>query len=94
MPAKIRISFAQSAFDDLQDILDYYREHQVLHVGEKLVGNIIKDIELLVEQPDMGRIVPEFEVEYLRELNRPPFRIVYRRDRDKVRIVRIGGVNG
>ena len=89
MPAKIRISFAQSAFDDLEDILEYYREQQVPRVGEKLVGNIIKDIELLVEQSDMGRIVPEFEVEYLRELIRPPFRIVYRRDRNKVRIVRI-----
>ena len=44
---------------------------------------------MLGEHPDMGRIVPDFEVEYLRELIRPPLRIVYRRDRDKVRIVRV-----
>lgn len=89
MPAKIRISFAQSALNDLEDILEYYREQQVPQVGEKLVADVIGDIELLFEQPDVGRIVPEFEIEYLRELIRPPFRIVYRRDRDKVRIVRI-----
>lgn len=89
MSAKIRITFARSALDDLEDILEFYREQQVPQVGEELVGNVIKDIELLVEQPDMGRIVPEFEVEYLRELIRPLFRIVYRRDRNKVRIVRI-----
>lgn len=89
MSAKIRTTFSRSALDDLEDILEYYREQQAPQVGKKLVDNVIKDIELLVEQPDMGRIVPEFEVEYLRELIRPPFRIVYRRDRNKVRIVRI-----
>ena len=89
MPAKIRITFAQSALNDLKDILEYYREQKVPQVGEKLVADVIRDIELLGEHPDMGRIVPEFEVEHLRELIRPPFRIVYRRARDKVRIVRV-----
>lgn len=89
MPAKIRITFAQSALHDLEDIIEYYREQQVPRIGEKLVANIVRDIDLLAEHPDMGRIVPEFEVEYLRELIRQPFRIVYRRDRDKIRIVRI-----
>jgi hypothetical protein len=37
----------------------------------------------------MGRVVPEFGLEYLRELIHPPFRIVYRRDIKRVRIVRI-----
>ena len=89
MSARIKISFAISALADLEDILEFYREQQVPHVGERLVGNVIKDIELLGEQPDMGRIVPEFDLKYLRELIRPPFRIVYRRDRKKVRILRI-----
>ena len=37
----------------------------------------------------MGRVGPEFELEYLRELIRTPIRIVYRRDKNKVRIVRV-----
>lgn len=89
MSAKIKISFARTALGDLDDILEYYKEQQVPHDGERLVGSVIEDIELLGEQPDMGRIVPEFDLEFLRELIRPPFRIVYRRDRNKVRIVRI-----
>ena len=89
MPGKIKITFAASALGDLKDVLGYYREQQATSVGEKLVGDVIKDIEQLVEQPEMGRIVPEFELGYLRELIRPPFRIVYRRDKSKVRIVRI-----
>ena len=89
MSKKIEITFADSALGDLEDVLDYYREQQVPHVGEKLVGNVIKYVELLAEHPDMGRIVPEFNLEYLRELIQPPFRIVYRRNQNKVLIVRI-----
>jgi len=89
MSKKVAISFADSALGDLEDVLEYYREQQVPHVGEKLVADVIGAVELVGEQPDMGRIVPEFELSYLRELIRPPFRIVYRRDQNKIRIVRV-----
>ena len=89
MAAKISISFAESAFEDLQEILSYYEEQNASHIGKRLVSEIFGDIELLGDQPDMGRIVPEFGLEFLRELIRPPFRIVYRRDKKKVRIVRV-----
>jgi len=89
MSKKIKITFAESALRDLEKVIEYYREQQVAHVGKELVGNVIKDVELLAEQPDMGRIVPEFDLNYLRELIRPPFRIIYRRDQNIIRVVRI-----
>ena len=89
MAAKVTIAFADSAVSDLQDILSYYEEQSTPDIGKRLVTEIITDIELLKEQPDMGRMVPEFELEYLRELIHPPFRIVYRRDKKRVRIVRV-----
>lgn len=89
MPGKIKISFAVAALGDLRDVLEYYREQQGPSIGEKLVGDVIKNIELLAQHPDMGRIVPEFELKYLKELIHPPFRIVYRRDKNKVRIIRV-----
>jgi len=89
MAVQNKISFAVSALRDLEDVLEYYKEQKIPHVGERLVAQVIKDIELLGKQPDMGRLVPEFELENLRELIRAPFRIVYRRDRNKVRIVRV-----
>ena len=89
MVAEVTIAFAESAISDLQEILSYYEEQTIPHVGKKLVADIIADIELLSEQPDIGRIVPEFELEYLRELIRPPFRIVYQRDKKRVSIVRV-----
>ena len=89
MPSKTVITFAGSALGDLEDILRYYEDQQAPQVGTRSVGKVIEDIELLAEQPDMGRIVPEFDLPFLRELVRPPFRIVYRRDVRKIRIVRI-----
>ncbi len=46
-------------------------------------------IEHLASHPDIGRVVPEFGQVSLRELIHPPFRIVYRRDPDAVRVVRV-----
>lgn len=89
MTGKVTITFAASALSDLEELLQYYSDQEVPEVGERLVKEIIQHIEALAQHPDMGRIVPEFDVKSLRELIRPPFRIVYRRDKNRVRIVRI-----
>lgn len=89
MPTRFKISFAHSAVSDLEDVILYYEEQEIPHVGERLVRKVFEDIEILSEQPDLGRKVPEFDLEYLRELIRPPFRIIYRRDVDIIRVVRV-----
>lgn len=89
MSGTMPITFAESAVQDLEDILAYYADQSMPQVGSRLVAEIIADIELLSSQPRMGRMVPEFEQDFLLELIRPPFRIVYRVDRDLVRIVRV-----
>jgi toxin ParE1/3/4 len=87
--AKAAIRFAESALADLESIRAWYAEQDVPDVGERLIGEVVASIEALADHPDMGRIVPEFEQPFLRELIRPPFRIVYRRDPKHVRIVRV-----
>jgi len=87
--AKVAIRFAESALADLESIRDWYTEQDVPEVGERLIGEIVASIEALADNPDMGRIVPEFGQSFLRELIRPPFRVVYRRDPKHVRVVRV-----
>jgi plasmid stabilization system protein ParE len=87
--AKVAIRFAESALTDLESIRAWYAEQDVPEVGERLLGEIVADIEALADHPDMGRVVPEFDQPFLRELIRPPFRIVYRRDPKQVRVVRV-----
>ncbi len=89
MTKQIKISFAASALYDLEEVLEYYKDQKVPHIGEKLIAKVINEVELLATHPEIGRIVPEFGQDYLRELIRSPFRIVYRKDRNKVRVVRV-----
>jgi len=89
MAQKRAITFAASAVNDLETIRDWYIEQQVPDVGEKLLREIIAQVERLVDFPESGRIVPEFEIMNLREIIFPPFRIVYRLDKNRARIVRI-----
>jgi len=87
--AKVAIRIAESALADLESIRAWYALQDVPEVGERLTGEIVESIEALADHPEMGRIVPEFDQPFLRELIRPPFRIVYRRDPKHVRIVRV-----
>ena len=86
---KVAVRFAESALADLESMRAWYAEQGVPDVGERLLDEIFASIEALADHPDMGRLVPEFEQPFLRELIRPPFRIVYRRDPKHVRIVRV-----
>ena len=86
---KVALRIAESALADLESIRAWYAEQDVPEVGERLLGEIVASIEALADHPDMGRVVPEFDQPFLRELIRPPFRIVYRRDPKHVRVVRV-----
>jgi len=83
------VDFAESAVRDLEGIIDWYREQQVPGVGKRLVREIVADAVRLPDFPESGRVVPELGVGKIRELIRPPFRIVYRIDETRVRIVRV-----
>lgn len=89
MTRHVRIEFAQSARDDLRGILEWYASQDVPEVGRRLVGEIIDRAQQLVMFPDSGKVVPEFEIPWLRELEHSPFRVVYRRDEGVVTIVRV-----
>lgn len=83
------VDIAESAVRDMEEILDWYSERQVPDVGKKLVLDIITDVGRLLDFPESGRIVPELGSGKIRELIRPPFRIVYRVDETRIRIVRV-----
>ncbi len=87
--ATTSIRLAESALDDLHGVMEWYVQQGIPDVGRRLVRDILEQIEVLADHPDSGRMVPEFGQPFLRELIRPPFRIVYRRDQEAVRVVRV-----
>jgi toxin ParE1/3/4 len=89
MPKHIVISLAESAVQDLEAIREYYDEQDVPEVGDRFIREIFSSVEELAAHPDRGRIVPEFNSPQLRELILPPFRVVYRRYKEKISVVRV-----
>ncbi|MEO0332912.1 MAG: type II toxin-antitoxin system RelE/ParE family toxin, partial [Bacteroidota bacterium] len=47
-------------------------------IGREFINKIFKKIELLYEHPKIGRKVPEFDNDRIRELIQGKYRIVYR----------------
>jgi toxin ParE1/3/4 len=83
------VSLAESAVRDLEEVTSWYAALGAAAAGDRLVGEVIDCLDQLAAFPESGRIVPEFAQPWLRELIRPPFRIVYRLDSDRVRVVRV-----
>ena len=80
---------SSSAFSDLENIKEYYKDEGAPYIGEQYVVSIIDHIQTLSDNPDIGRKVPEFDEEKIRELIHPPFRIVYLREKNSIHIIRV-----
>jgi len=85
----VRIYISDSAYRDLHDIKQYYEAQAVPLVGMRLVESLIEHIQTLADNPDIGRVVPEFGEKQIRELIHPPFRIVYVRELASVHVIRV-----
>jgi toxin ParE1/3/4 len=89
MARKRRVALAESAVRDLEEIRDWYIGQLVSETGDRLIREVFSRIERLSDFPESGRVVPEFNLENLREIVDPPFRKVYRLDQERIRIVRV-----
>ena len=85
----MKIFISNSALNDLESIKEHYEEEGVPHIGEQYVVSVIDHIQTLSDNPDIGRKVPEFDEEKIRELIHPPFRIVYLREKNSIHIIRV-----
>jgi plasmid stabilization system protein ParE len=86
---RVIVRLAESALIDAETLQAWYAEQGAPAAGEKPVGEVLASVEALVDHPEMGRVVPEFGSPILRELIRPPVRVVYRVDPGHVRVVRV-----
>ena len=72
-----KLIWAPSASLDLKDIASYIAEASP-QSSVRFVKSIFQNIEQLIDFPESGRIVPEFDDPCIRELIRKPCRIIYR----------------
>jgi plasmid stabilization system protein ParE len=85
----VKVCLTDSAVNDFRELQLYYEEQLVPQVGQRLVEEILERIETLSDNPDIGRVVPEFATDNIRELIHKPFRVVYLRESSAIFIVRV-----
>ena len=85
----MNILITNSAFSDLEDLKEYYFQQGVPDIGVNFIIEILAHIEMLRDHPKIGRKVPEFDDEFIREIIHPPFRIVYLLEQAAIHIIRV-----
>ena len=71
------VRWTAQAAEDLEAIYDFIARDSP-HYAQLTVEDILAAVDRLRELPLSGRKVPEQRHDYLRELVKPPYRIVYR----------------
>jgi toxin ParE1/3/4 len=71
------ITWTPFALEDLQSIYNYISKDSVTYAG-RFVDKLIDKVDILEDHPEIGRVVPEFENETIRELIEGNYRIIYK----------------
>ncbi len=83
----MKIFFSSQAKSDLVDIVEFIAEDN-LPAAKKWVVSVKSYINRLENFPQLGRVVPEFSDESIREIIKGKYRIVYKIDeKNKVIII-------
>ncbi len=83
-----KVIWTKNALNNLDDIGDYIALDKP-SAAYKLINKISKQVDLLEQFPDLGRMPPEFETTKFRELIIPPCRIFYLLENNAVYIIHI-----
>jgi plasmid stabilization system protein ParE len=75
------ITWSQLALGDLNDLVTFIAQDNVT-AARKLGNRIINKVGAISSFPEIGRVVPEFKCETIREILTKPYRIVYELDHE------------
>ncbi len=83
-----KLIWTDPAVDDLQAIFDYISKDSEYYASV-FIGELIQSVEKLIEFPDIGRIVPEYQRKDIRELIVQSYRIIYQIEQKRVLILTV-----
>lgn len=83
-----QVPWSLAAGTDLQEIEDFIARDSVLH-AITFVDRIVESAETLLKDPHIGRVVPEFNRQDIREVIFAGYRIVYLVQNEAVLILRV-----
>jgi toxin ParE1/3/4 len=73
----VEIIWTPFALEDLQSIYDYIAKDSPYYAN-RFIDKLVDRVDILIDHPEAGRIVPEFENELIRELIEGSYRIIYK----------------
>lgn len=84
----VKVVWTEFAVDDLRSIHSFISKDSKKY-ADRFIDKLIARTDQLEKNPNSGRVVPEFNVETVRELIEGNYRIIYKVDQDLIAIVRI-----
>lgn len=72
----VKIVWTDDAIQDLEEIFNYISKDSPIS-AKRLIERLLQKVEMLQDFPKLGRMVPEFEKESIRELIEGSYRIIY-----------------
>ncbi|MDD5231152.1 MAG: type II toxin-antitoxin system RelE/ParE family toxin [Candidatus Marinimicrobia bacterium] len=82
------IIWTREALQNIIEIEDYISQNNSLNAVE-FTDSLISKCEYLIDNPNMGRIVPELSESNIRELIHKNYRIVYRHIDEEIQILTV-----
>lgn len=84
-----QVIWSNPAVEDLHQLREFYSQFSTGY-AERLVDKLIARVDILIRFPQSGRMAPQFQDGYTRELVSGDYSIIYRiQDADTVIISRI-----
>ena len=77
-----KVKWTNVALDDLRAIYDYVAQDSPKY-ADRLMDKIIERVDVLEQHPRIGKKVPEFGNDLIRELIEGSYRIIYRIESEK-----------
>lgn len=85
----VKIVWTEVSIPDIKEIFDYIADDSVRY-ATLTIHKIYQEVQTLTHNPYIGRIVPEFNEKFIREVIEDNYRIIYRIKKDKqVDILRV-----
>jgi len=72
----LSIVWSEEALEDIESIASYIEKDSPVYASS-VVSKFFEKAELLIENPKLGRVVPEFSEESLREIFVYSYRLIY-----------------
>ena len=84
----VKVIWSEFAIEDLRSIHTYISQDSKIY-ADRFIDKIVARVEQLETHPQSGRIVPEFQIDSLRELIEGSYRIIYEINAASIGVVRV-----